>query len=104
MISVIRYRSESCLRESRTLEPKQFCEKYARMKDGEYGYKGNWVRLLAHTLDISVPTVNAWGTPPVFPECPDKYKKELARIDALLKAEELLREHGLSAEFLKRLE
>lgn len=104
MIGLIRHRSESCLRGSRALEPKQFCEKYARMKEGDYGHKGNWVRLIAHTLDISVPTVNTWGAPPDFPECPDKYKRELARIDALLNAEELLREHGLSAEYLKRLE
>ncbi|WP_143467737.1 hypothetical protein [Leptolyngbya ohadii] len=86
------------------MEPRKFCEKYARMKEGEYGYKGNWVRVLAHTLEISVKTVETWGTPPDFPKCDEKYKKELARINALLEAEQLLAEQGLNAEYLKRLE
>lgn len=104
MITVIRYRNESGLGGVRLLEPKLFCERYARMNEGEYGFKGNWVRLLAHTLEISVKTVDTWGSPPDFPDCPEKYKKELARIDALLHAEQLLKEHGLSSEYLKRLE
>lgn len=104
MIGLIRYRQEGNLRGARLLEPRLFCEKYARMPEGEYGYKGNWVRLLAHTLEISVKTVETWGSPPDFPECTEKYQRELARIDALLQAEQILKEHGLSAEYLKRLE
>jgi hypothetical protein len=88
----------------RPLEPKAFCEKYARLREEEYGYKGNWTRLLAHVLDISVKTVETWGTPPDFPDCPDRYKREIARINALLQAEELLKAHNLNEEFLKKLE
>jgi hypothetical protein len=88
----------------RPLEPKAFCEKYARLKEGQYGYKGNWARLLAHVLDISAKTVETWGAPPDFPECPERYKRELARINALLLAEELLKKHKLTEEFLRELD
>lgn len=88
----------------RALEPKAFCELYARMKEGEYGYKGNWVRLLSHVLGISHKTVDAWGTPPDFSRCPERYKRELSRIQALKIAEDVLREHELDREFLDRLE
>lgn len=105
MIVSLTYRdSELRLRQSRLLEPKAFCERYARLKEGEYGYKGNWNRLLAHALDISVKTVETWGSPPDFLDCPERYKKELARIDALLNAERILREHDLGEEYLKSLD
>ena len=88
----------------RQLEPRSYCEKYSRRKVDEYGYKGAWVRLLAHSLGISHKTVETWGSAPEFANCPDRYKKELSRIEALKVAEEVLRAHELDSEYLKKLE
>ena len=86
----------------KTLNPEQFCEKYAKKKRGEWGYRSNWNRLLSYVLDVSEKTVEAWGTE--FEACPEKYRKRLAEIDALKVAEQILKQHGLSQEFLDALE
>ncbi len=88
----------------KALEAKAFCEKYARLKEGEWGWKGNWTRLLAHVLGVSIKTVETWGTAPEFTQCPERYKMELARINALKVAESILKEHELNQEFLDSLE
>lgn len=91
----------SCVR-GRRLEPVQFCEKYASKKQGEWGYKGVWRRLLAYVLGLSEKAVEEWGD--TFERCPERHRKRLAEIDALKTAEDVLERHGLSKEFLKRLE
>lgn len=87
---------------ARVLNPEQFCEKYAKKKKGEWGYRSNWNRLLAYVLDVSEKTVEMWGVD--FEACPEKYRKRLAEIDALKVAEQILKQHGLSQEFLDSLE
>jgi hypothetical protein len=88
--------------QTRALNPEQFCEKYAKKQKGEWGYRGNWNRLLSYVLDVSEKTVEAWG--PNFEDCPEKYRRRLAEIDALKTAEQILKRHGLSQEFLDSLE
>lgn len=86
------------------IEPRAFCQRYARLKEGEYGYKGYWTRFLAHCLKLSNKTVEGWGSPPEYPSCPERYKAELARINALKVAELLLEQQELTQEYLKRLD
>lgn len=91
-----------CSLRVKTLNPESFCEKYAKKKKGEWGYKASWNKLLAYVLDVSEKTVESWG--PNFDSCPEKYQKRLAEIDALKIAEAVLRQHGLNQEFLDSLE
>lgn len=86
----------------KTLNPESFCEKYAKKKKGQWGYKTSWNRLLAYVLDVSEKTVESWGAN--FEHCPQKYCKRLAEIDVLKTAEAILKQHGLSQEFLDSLE
>lgn len=86
----------------KTLNPEIFCEKYAKKKKGEWGYKTSWKKLLAYVLDVSEKTIEIWG--PSFEDCPEKYQKRLAEIDALKTAEMILRRHGLNQEYLDSLE
>ncbi len=86
----------------RVLNPEHFCEKYAKKPKGEWGYRANWNRLLAYVLDVSEKTIEAWGTD--YEGCPDRYRKRLAEIDALKTAEQILKRHGLSQEFLDALD
>lgn len=87
---------------ARALNPEHFCEKYAKKQKGEWGYRANWNRLLSYVLEVSEKTVEAWGAD--FENCPEKYRKRLAEIDALKTAEQILKRHGLSQEFLDALE
>lgn len=87
---------------TRALNPETFCQKYAKKKKGEWGHKTSWNKLLAYVLDVSEKTVEAWGVS--FENCPEKYQKRLAEIDALKTAETILKQHGLSQEFLDSLE
>ena len=87
---------------TKALNPEIFCHKYAKKKKGEWGYRTNWNKLLAYVLDVSEKTVEAWGSS--FENCPEKYQKRLAEIDALKTAETILKQHGLSQEFLDSLE
>lgn len=87
---------------TRALNPEEFCEKYAKKQKGDWGYRASWNRLLAYVLDVSEKTVEAWGAD--FETCPEKYRKRLAEIDALKTAEQILKKHGLSQEFLDALE
>ncbi|HAA26472.1 MAG TPA: hypothetical protein DCE56_00805 [Cyanobacteria bacterium UBA8553] len=89
-------------RYARALNPEKFCEKYAKKQKGEWGYRASWKRLLAYVLDVSEKTVEAWG--PDYENCPEKYQKRLAEIDALKTAEQILKRHGLSQEFLDALD
>lgn len=86
----------------KALNPEKFCEKYAKKQKGEWGYRANWNKLLAYVLDVSEKTVESWG--PDFENCPEKYQKRLAEIDALKIAEAILKKHGLSQEFLDALD
>ncbi len=96
--------ADSGLRQIRIVEPSDFCAKYARLQPGEWGWKGNWKRLLAHTLGYSEKTVEAWGNAPEYPKCPDHAKKHLEQIDALITAESVIKRHGLNREYLKNLD
>jgi len=86
------------------LEPKAFCQKYARLTESDWGYKSNWERLLAHCCRISVKTVRTWGTAPDFENCPEVYRERLAQIDVLKQAEQILRQHQLHQDYLDTLE
>ncbi|PSB04942.1 hypothetical protein [Merismopedia glauca] len=86
----------------KTLNPETFCEKYAKKKKSEWGYRASWNKLLAYVLDVSEKTVEAWGAS--FENCPDKYQKRLAEIDVLKTAEKVLVQHKLSQEFLDSLD
>lgn len=90
--------------EPKTLEPREFCQKYARIKEGQHGYKAHWRKFIAHCCRVSIKTVYEWGAPPDFPELPEEYRYRLAEIDALKAAENILRRHNLHKEFLDTLE
>lgn len=96
--------SPSRIKSDRVLEPGDFCRKYCIAKESEYPYKGKWARFLAYVLEISVKTVESWGSAPDFPRCDDRYKRRLAEIDALKTAEAVLRDYGLSQEYLEKLD
>lgn len=85
----------------KALNPENFCEKYAKKKKSERGYRASWNKLLAYVLDVSEKTVESWGAN--FEHCPEKYQKRLAEIDALKTAEAVLKRHGLDQEFLDSL-
>lgn len=88
----------------RALEPKEFCEKYARLKEGQYGYKSNWKTLLAHVLELKGRSIEDWGPAPDYPNCQDFHKRRLEQIHALLTAEAVIKAQNLSAEYLRNLE
>lgn len=81
----------------RNMEPLEFCRLYARKQEGEWGHKAQWRALLCYVLEVSDKTVQTWG--PEFEKCPDRYKKDLARIHALKNAEKVLKAQGLSDDF-----
>lgn len=87
---------------AKALNPESFCEKYAKKKKGEWGYRASWNKLLAYVLDVSEKTVEAWGAN--FEHCSEKYQRRLAEIDALKTAEMVLTRYGLNQEFLDSLE
>lgn len=95
MLNLISFRAKA-------LNPESFCEKYAKKKKGEWGYRTSWNKLLAYVLDVSEKTIEAWGAN--FEHCPDKYQKRLAEIDALKTAEMVLIRYGLNQEFLDSLD
>ncbi|MBD1867202.1 hypothetical protein H6F95_07785 [Cyanobacteria bacterium FACHB-471] len=85
------------------MNPKNFCQKYARVPEGQWGYKGQWERLLAHCCQISIKTVRTWGTAPDFESCPPQYQARLAEIDALKTVEQVLRQQNLDQDSLNSL-
>jgi len=87
-----------------TLDPEVFCQKYSRVPEGQWGYKGCWEKLLAHCCKISVKTVRTWGTAPNFEKCPPEYKARLAEIDALKVVEHILKQQKLDQQSLDSLE
>ena len=88
-------------RESR-LEPREFLNKYARLKEGEWGYKTNWERTLEYALGVSRKTVQSWGMPE-FEKMPQHHRHRLAELNALLVAEAVLESHGLGRAYLSQL-
>jgi hypothetical protein len=74
------------------------------MNPNQYGYKGNWKRLLAYVLDISLKAVDDWGPCPEFPNCPDKYKRILEMTDALIVAEQTIKKYGLTEQQLREIQ
>jgi hypothetical protein len=92
----------------RTLEPRQFCQKYARLKEGEEGYESVWRTLLGHCLNRSIKTIYRWGPPPEFPNVPERERPQieqrLAELNALKQSEEVLKRYNLHQEYLDRLE
>lgn len=81
------------LQHMNALEPLDFCRKYSKYTPEQWGYKGQWNRLIARVLEISVKTVEGWGED--FKECPERYKHQLDMVDALITAKETLERLGI---------
>lgn len=76
-----------------TLDPIDFCRKYARKQEGEWGYKASWRALLAYVCGVSDSAVQQWGKD--FENCPERHRRHLCNIHALKEAEKALRAQGL---------